>query len=172
VEAMTMGDRIVVLKNGLVQQIDNPINLYNQPKNLFVAGFIGSPAMNFMKGELVKNGGLQFHAGPVKLSLPEKIGQRLEKSAARKLVMGVRPENICDARSASGGKTVSEPQNAIIDVVEPVGNEVFLYLNSGEHTLCMRTSPDKLYRDHDNIQIALELEKLHFFNAETEERIV
>ena len=86
---MTMGDRIVVLKDGLVQQIDTPINLYNNPQNLFVAGFIGSPAMNLIKGEIIKNGTLQFQSNDIKLSVPGEKGTAIEKSGAREVYMGV-----------------------------------------------------------------------------------
>ena len=171
IEAMTMGDRIVVLKDGLVQQIDSPINLYNQPKNLFVAGFIGSPAMNIIKGELVKNGSLQFQSGAIKLSLPGEIGGKLEKSGAKDVYMGIRPENIYDSETGNSGKKLSEPQKTNIDVVEPIGNEVFLYLNAGDQNLCVRTSPDKTYRARETAEIGLELDKLHFFDATTEEKI-
>ena len=171
IEAMTMGDRIVVLKDGLVQQIDSPINLYNNPSNLFVAGFIGSPAMNIMKGDVVKNGALQFQSNDIKLSLPDETGKAIEKSGAREVYMGIRPENIYD-EGAGAGKSLSEGQTANIDVVEPIGNEIFLYLNFGNHNICMRTSPDKIYRANENTRIALELDKLHFFDAKTEEKIV
>jgi multiple sugar transport system ATP-binding protein len=170
IEAMTMGDKIVVLNDGVIQQVDSPLNLYNNPANLFVAGFIGSPAMNFLRGELAQNGKLQFRTNDIQFTLSDETASKLEKHQSPKVVLGVRPENIHDIKSLHN-KGVSEAQNISIDVVEPIGNEIFIYFNAGNQNLCMRTAPDQLYHPNEQIQIGFNLEKLYFFDPDTEKRI-
>ena len=171
IEAMTMGDKIVVLNEGVIQQVDSPLNLYNDPANLFVAGFIGSPAMNFIRGELAQNGKLQFRSDDIQFTLPDKMASKLEKHQSRKVVLGVRPENIHDIKSLHN-KGTSEAQNISIDVVEPIGNEIFIYFNAGNQNFCMRTAPEQIYHPNDRIRIGFDLEKLYFFDPATESRIV
>ncbi|RMF56847.1 MAG: sn-glycerol-3-phosphate ABC transporter ATP-binding protein UgpC [Calditrichaeota bacterium] len=170
VEAMTMGDKIVVLKDGVIQQIDTPMNLYNNPRNLFVAGFIGSPAMNFLQGELISERSLNFRTRGIQISLPPETARALEKTGIKEVILGIRPENIHDVKLTSD-RNLSQPIDITIDVVEPIGNEMFLYFRAGDETLCMRTSPDKIYHSGEQIQVALDMDKMYFFNPETEERI-
>ncbi len=171
VEAMTMGDMIVVLKDGIIQQVDSPMNLYNNPQNLFVAGFIGSPAMNMISGELVKNDKLYFRTDGFRFPLPEEMAQVLEKTGVREVILGVRPENIHDVSSGEG-QTLSEAHEITIDVVEPIGNEMFLYFQKGDSNLCMRTSPDKSYHNGEQIRIGFDLKKVYFFDPKTENRLL
>jgi len=170
IEAMTMGDKIVVLNAGVIQQVDSPLNLYNNPSNLFVAGFIGSPAMNFIKGELFKEGKLKFRSGDIQITLPEGIAAKLAKHASGKIILGIRPENIYDIKTV-GDRKVSEAHNITIEVVEPIGNEIFLYFNFDNQNHCMRTAPEQIYHPNENIRIGFDPAKMYFFDPATEERI-
>jgi multiple sugar transport system ATP-binding protein len=174
VEAMTMGDRIVVMNNGRVQQIDTPLKLYNEPENLFVAGFLGSPPMNFVQGEIRQTrGGLMF-----KESDDGTIQVRLDGQHAtgelegKRVVLGVRPEDIeiADSDKASDGIASFR---AIVDIVEPMGAETNLYLQTGAHTLVCRSqrSLDHGEAGH-RLQFELNVSKAHLFDPETTERIV
>ncbi|MBN2365201.1 MAG: sn-glycerol-3-phosphate ABC transporter ATP-binding protein UgpC [Calditrichaeota bacterium] len=170
VEAMTMGDRIVVLKDGLIQQVDSPLKLYNDPVNRFVAGFIGSPSMNFIEGELVRNGNLQFKSKIFNFDIPEEISKKLRESTGKEVILGVRPEHLYDVSLATD-KELSTPQKIQVDVVEPIGNEIFVYFSEGSQSYCMRMSPDKLHEAGEKIGIGIDLKKVFFFDAATEERI-
>ncbi|RMI04615.1 MAG: sn-glycerol-3-phosphate ABC transporter ATP-binding protein UgpC [Calditrichaeota bacterium] len=170
VEAMTMGDRIVVLKDGVIQQVDTPLNLYHDPANLFVAGFIGSPAMNMIEGELTTEEELRFRAPGVEFRIPPPVAAKLKEHRASRVIFGVRPESIFDARAAAG-RELTEPQSVQVDVVEPIGNEMFLYFNLGERQFCMRCTPDRLYRPGENLQVGFDLRRLYFFDPQTEQRI-
>jgi len=171
IEAMTMGDKIVVLKDGVIQQVDSPLNLYNNPVNKFVAGFIGSPSMNFVSGELVKNGKLRFQSSIFNFEIPEQFEKNLKDHSSRELVLGIRPEHVYDYTLVRE-KAVTSPQAIRVDVVEPVGNEIFVYFSEGESSFCMRMTPERLHRAGENIQIALDENRLAFFDALSEERLV
>ena len=169
VEAMTMGDRIVVMRDGHIQQIDAPLSLYDHPVNRFVAGFIGSPSMNFVEGRI--EGGEQ----PVFVSEDDAIKVRLGGSAARrtgqyvgrKITMGVRPEDIYVSDASYLPANITE-MKSVIDVIEPMGNEVVFYAHAGIHTLVARIAPQALPAAGEPITLALDLDKLHFFDPETE----
>lgn len=171
IEAMTMGDKIVVLKDGVIQQVDTPLNLYNNPANLFVAGFIGSPAMNFIRGQIVGGGELQFRSGTLNITLPDKVAQQIRNHGAEEVILGVRPEHIIDARNHSG-KKLSEVHQAQIEVVEPIGNEIFVYFSLNNQNLCMRTAPDQQYAVGETLSYSFDPERLYFFDVNTEKRIV
>lgn len=171
VEAMTLGDKIVVLKDGVTQQVDTPLNLYNCPKNLFVAGFIGSPAMNFVKGRFENAGSMQFNSGGIRLSLPEGICNRLKNMQNENITLGVRPENILDIEDSHPNKNMSDPQQFNINVVEPMGNEVFVYGSCGQQDWCMRTTSTRIYRPNEVIQVGFDLDRVHFFDSQTQQRI-
>ncbi len=170
IEALTMGSKIVVLKDGVIHQVDTPLNLYNEPVNKFVAGFIGSPAMNFFNGELVSNGKLMFKTNQLEIEIPEEIQQCLEKYNNKNVTLGVRPEHIYDA-SLIKEKTMSSPQDIKVDVVEPIGNEIFVYFSERDQSYCMRMTPERLHQAGEKIQIAFNLKKLFFFDNQTETRI-
>ena len=130
-EAMTMGDKIVVMKDGSIQQTNTPLNLYHNPSNKFVAGFIGSPAMNFMEGTISKNKGLAFteEKTGVVLKIPKAYKAKLKPYVGKGIWLGIRPEHISDAKKLSG--TASSRFKAKIEVVEPMGNEIFVYFTTG-----------------------------------------
>ncbi len=177
VEAMTMGDRIVVMKDGDIQQTDTPLNLYNHPANKFVAGFIGSPAMNFMTGKVVQENGLFFHEGRFQFRAPKKLAGRLEKFKDREVVFGIRPEDFHLADDAAGVAEAAEIA-ATVEVIEPMGNEIFLYLNTGSNSLVARIDARaesrlsflqnmKGARD-TQLKLVVDMNKAHFFDAQTE----
>ena len=168
VEAMTMGDRIVVLSEGRVQQVDRPLDLYAYPANRFVAGFIGSPAMNFVEGRVSDEGGGRFIARGDAFTLPlSGVQAELVKGhGGREVVMGVRPEDIRVATSSAAdaaGTTVT----LRLDAVEPMGNEVFLYTRTPGHDITARLEPQALPEPGQPIGLIFDLAKLHFFDAET-----
>ncbi len=167
VEAMTMGDRIVVLKDGVVQQIDSPLKLYNGPANKFVAGFIGSPAMNFLEGTLENDKGLVFKNGHLKLSIVEKHKPKLAKVKQKKIIMGIRPEDLDDTAKTPGHQVVS----GYVDVVEPMGNEIVVYLRFGKTPVVARINPNSTPSVNTDYSIAFNMNKAHFFDPETEEAI-
>ncbi len=165
-EAMTMGDRIVVMKDGVIQQAAEPLVLYNTPVNKFVAGFIGMPQMNFFEGTIEDNtficaSGLKIDL--VYLNKPElKNGMNV--------IFGIRPEN-------AGSLTASQDQNnpeieGTVEVVEPLGSEVYLYLRCSDHEVISRVEASgRTYEPGEKIKIRLDLSRSHFFNAQTENRI-
>ncbi|WP_295928684.1 sn-glycerol-3-phosphate ABC transporter ATP-binding protein UgpC [uncultured Xanthomonas sp.] len=164
VEAMTLGQRIVVLKDGLIQQIDTPMALYDRPANLFVAGFLGSPAMNVLRGRLVEEGVLQLQlqdGGRVPLPGAQVAPQWL----GRELAIGVRPEHLQPSDDAQGGF------EATIEVIEPVGNEIFVNLSHGAQPLVMRVAPRTLPGLGERLRVAVRGDALHFFDAESGGRL-
>jgi multiple sugar transport system ATP-binding protein len=173
VEAMTMGDRIVVMKDGYIQQIDSPLNLYNNPVNRFVAGFIGSPAMNFVTGHVGREDGIVFRATGNEtfvMPLDKKWGDHMAAYLGRQVHMGIRPENIYLAGSPQIHVPVSEA-TLMLDVVEPMGNEMYLYARTMDQPLVARVAPQTVPSPGEEIRLAFDLTKIHFFDAETEERI-
>jgi multiple sugar transport system ATP-binding protein len=175
IEAMTMGDRIVVMNNGLVQQIDTPLALYDQPANLFVAGFLGSPPMNFLNGTLKQErDGLTFcesEGGTVeaRLSLAERPGAGA--FLGRSVLLGIRPEDIELAPSGKNdGATSSFP--ATVDIVEPMGPETNLYLQTGAHTVVCRSQRALDHREAGHrFQFEINLKKVHLFDPDSAKRI-
>jgi len=164
VEAMTMGDRIVVMKDGIVHQVAPPQELYDRPVNLFVAGFIGSPAMNFVKGKL-DNG--VFDAGTFRLDLPEHLAGPAKAFSGKPVVLGIRPEDV-EADPAYLEQHPGARVPAKIEVVEPLGSEIFLYLSTGDNQITARVEPNLRFKPMDQVTLALNLQKLHLFDSETE----
>jgi multiple sugar transport system ATP-binding protein len=172
-EAMTMGDRIVTMKDGVVQQIDTPQNLYNFPRNVFVAGFIGSPQMNFMDCLLCRDeDGLYLTAGENKLYLPgEKASDKMEPYLNKTVKLGIRPENIYDS-----AQSLAENSGALVeaslDVAEPMGSEVYLYLDFAGFRLTARVASPKIYRPGERVKITMDMRKIHLFDCERGDVIV
>ncbi len=177
-EAMTMGDRIVVLKDGLVQQVDSPMTLYNKPVNMFVGGFIGSPAMNFADVSLVSENGDVFVKGgddAFKVKLADELVDNnpdLNQYLDQEVVFGIRPEDLNDA-SITQDVDVSEENTfeAEVDVVEPMGSEIYLYISAGEHELIAQVEADSEAEVGDKIDIAVTQENMHIFDPDTEESV-
>ncbi|MDE2999906.1 MAG: sn-glycerol-3-phosphate ABC transporter ATP-binding protein UgpC [Gemmatimonadota bacterium] len=167
VEAMTMGDRLVVMRDGRIQQIGAPVQLYRRPVNRFVAGFIGSPSMNFLEGELVRDGGLAFRGDGLRLPIPDRHGGILSGRVGRRVILGIRPEHILFASSAHGVRE-AEAVTAKIEVVEPMGHETYLYLAVGRASFVARVAADDTPAVKGEVRLAFDLSALHFFDRETE----
>ncbi|MDX1547025.1 MAG: sn-glycerol-3-phosphate ABC transporter ATP-binding protein UgpC [Rhodothermales bacterium] len=173
VEAMTLGRRLVVLRDGRIQQIDAPLALYHHPVNRFVAAFIGSPAMNFVEGRLVREGGgLCFReaGGPLAVPVPPGPPAGLVAYTDRAVVLGIRPEDLAVAGGPQRAGPTAEA-TLTLDVVEPLGNEVLVYARTPRQQLIARVPPQPLPAPGEPLHLALALDRLHFFDAETEEAI-
>ncbi len=168
-EAMTLGDRIVVLSGGRVQQIDTPLGVYRSPRNTFVAGFIGNPAMNLLEGTLAGGGdaGLGFQAGGATFSLPlpARWQQALTARAGRPVILGIRPEDVRPARAGEPGVRMR------LDLVEPLGQELLVSARASGHEVTARLAPTAPPLPGQEITLAFDPEALHFFDPETRERI-
>jgi multiple sugar transport system ATP-binding protein len=168
VEAMTMGTRICVLNAGELQQVDTPFNLYHNPRNLFVAGFIGSPAMNFFDAELQSTDGrMVVETSSFTLPIPSSKSEPFRNQVGKRVIVGVRPEDIHDIDFQPGGITPAIVE-ANVDVVEQMGNEIILYLEEGGKTIIARTDPRTQARVGQRLTVALNMENVHIFDADTE----
>ena len=172
VEAMTMGTRIVVLKDGFVQQISDPLYLYNSPVNKFVAGFIGSPPMNFVSGRFIKeNGAFYFDEGAFKVKLNEETYSRIEGYEGREAFFGIRPEDIHDKLfipEAPEEATIT----AMVEVVEPMGSETILYLNAGNSYFTAKVGAKDKPEVNQKVDVVFDMSKAHFFDKDSEKSIV
>ena len=170
VEAMTMGDRIVVMRDGHIQQIDKPLSLYNRPVNRFVAGFIGSPAMNFIDGRIDGADRPRFVSedGEVVLELGGPAARRVASYVGKPITLGVRPEDVYVSGSTYMPAGATE-MVSLIEVLEPMGNEVVVYARAGAQSLVARVAPQELPPAGEQVTLALDLEKLHFFDPESEQ---
>ncbi len=171
-EAMTMGDKIVVMKDGIIQQTDSPLNLYHKPVNKFVAGFIGSPAMNFLHGTISTAKGMSFvEAGSgVALELPKTHQKKLKAYGGKELWLGIRPENISIAKRSDGSKY--SKCKAQIEVVEPMGNEIFMYFTTGGGSQYVsRIGASEVPKAGSRLEIAFDLSNAHFFTNDSEKII-
>lgn len=175
VEAMTMGTRIAVMRDGQLQQVDSPQNLYRSPANVFVAGFIGSPAMNFFEVKLMDHDGeLMLNGGSFKLPIPAHLQDPYRGYINKTVTLGLRPENIHDPAFLPQGITMQEIQ-AKVTVVEHMGSEVILYLTTlddegdrGEQEFVARVDPRTELKVGDRVSMALDMEQFHLFDQESE----
>jgi multiple sugar transport system ATP-binding protein len=172
VEAMTMGDRIVVMKDGVVQQVDSPLNLYEKPANLFVAGFIGSPAMNFLEARLAKQDGkMAVDGGVFRADVPQEYVPQLQSWAGRPVIFGIRPEDIHD-RALAPDRQDGAVVRAAVDVHEPLGSDIILYLTAGDHSIVARVDARSQARMGQNTEVVMDMRKMHLFNPDTHEAIL
>jgi len=170
VEAMTLGQRIVVLNGGEIQQIDTPMRIYAQPANIFVAGFIGTPPMNFLRGRVVRHSEPQLDLGFVQLPLGAAHAASLAAHDGAELVAGLRPEDLqlaAPSAAAGGGPQLA----AAVELIEPVGNETFLTVRAGEVELVLRTPPQQLPQVGDPVTLSFTPERLHLFDAASGRRL-
>ncbi len=169
VEAMTMASRIAVMKDGILQQIDSPTQLYNRPRNVFVGGFIGSPSMNFFDATLVESDGkLEINTGGFRLDVPDQIAKKWNEHKGKEVIFGVRPENIHDKRFRPEGILGADMQ-AMVDVTELMGSEIFLYLNSADDKqFVARVDPRVECSPGDKIDLAIDMAMTHIFDPKTE----
>jgi multiple sugar transport system ATP-binding protein len=168
IEAMTMGHRISVMNDGKIMQVGSPLELYERPQNLFVANFIGTPPMNFLRG-VVADGGTRLAASKVSLPLPEKLRAATAGTDGRKVVAGIRPENVGDASMQTRGETARIPGE--VEIVEPLGHEVIVHARVGDDLLVAKTDPHHTPKMGAPIELVLELDALHLFDATTEGRL-
>jgi len=171
-EAMTMGDRIVVMKGGIIQQTADPMTVYDHPINKFVAGFIGNPPMNFLRGRvLAQDGKLYFDEGRFKVKVVEEATAALQPYQGKPVIFGIRPEDIYDKLFVSE----SVPENivtAVVEVVEPMGSEVYLYLRAGSHTLIARVGAHDRPAVNQDVDLVFDMSQVHFFDPDTEQAII
>jgi len=171
VEAMTMGDRIVVMRNGFIQQVGPPMEVYNQPLNQFVAGFIGSPPMNFFEARLVQeNGQVELDLKGLRLPLPPAKAKKAEMYVNKNVILGIRPEDISPATEANNPYLAALP--ATVEVLEPLGAEIILELSCRGYTFTARVDPQMQTRMHDEINICFNMERVHLFDQQTEQSIL
>jgi multiple sugar transport system ATP-binding protein len=168
VEAMTMGDRILVLKDGVLQQIDSPRNLYENPHNVFVAGFIGSPSMNFFDSTLVgEEGNLYVDAGDFRIPVPETRKQAFDAYVGKEVIFGIRPEHI-HATKFQPASIEAAPFEARVDVVELLGHELHLYLDSGHNEFVATVDTRLAPSVGQDLDLVVDTDRMHLFDKNTE----
>jgi multiple sugar transport system ATP-binding protein len=166
VEAMTLGDRVVVMKDGWIQQVGEPLELYGHPANKFVAGFIGSPAMNFAEGVIGEEHGTLMVSNPgLRIPVAPARAERLRAYKGQTVTIGVRPEDI---HLATDGRTGFD---AVVDVVEPLGSEILLDVKVGPHVMVARVDPTVRAKVHEAIRLSIEPDRVQFFDMKTEAAI-
>jgi multiple sugar transport system ATP-binding protein len=168
VEAMTLGDRVVVMKDGWVQQVGEPLELYNTPANKFVAGFIGSPAMNFANVTVSgSNGAIYAESKGLKIKLPGDVAQRLNGHSARDVTLGIRPEDL----SLATGAPDELAFDANVEVIEMLGSEIILDMKVGDSMMVASVEPSLKVKVHDTLRLAMRPSRLHVFDAKSEAAI-
>src|SRR5215475_4556306 len=169
VEAMTLGDRVVVMKDGVVQQVGEPLELYNSPANRFVAGFIGSPAMNFADVTLNgSNGKLWAEAPGLKIGVPTPVAARVNGHSGKAAILGIRPEDLHVASAADPAENCFEVE---VEVVEQLGSEILLDTRAGNSLFVASVDPMLRTRVHEKLRLAINPDRLHLFDAQTEAAI-
>ena len=171
-EAMTMGDRIVVMRDGLIQQVADPLAIYERPANWFVASFIGSPPMNFLSGTIQAIGDkVFFNEGQFKLRVVDEMMPKLASHDGKDVKLGIRPEDLYDKlfiAEAPAESTVT----ATVEVVEPMGSEIYLHLKVGSHNAIARVNPQARPEVNQDLDLVFDMGKAHFFDSQTELAIV
>ncbi|HOP82002.1 MAG TPA: sn-glycerol-3-phosphate ABC transporter ATP-binding protein UgpC [Fervidobacterium sp.] len=195
VEAMTMADKIVIMKDGVIQQIGTPYEVYNRPANMFVAGFIGSPAMNFIEGKIIKGegglwgktngkkmpegalegnrgeGGLWVKTSGLKLKVPQEYEDKLVQYIDKDIIFGIRPENVYDKMFAIAPR----PENTAevtVDVVEPLGSETLLHVVAGDDKIVARVNAKSQAQDGQKIDLVFDMTTMHIFDKATEKELL
>ena len=169
VEAMTMGDKIVVMKDGFIQQIGDPLHLYNYPVNRFVAGFIGSPPMNFIGVKIVNEGGrIIADEGNFRMEITGRNEDLVKPYIGRELIFGIRPEDLVYTEKPEPGKTMQTS----IEVVEPLGAEIHLYVNTKSHQIIARVPPHHAFKVGGTIHFIPTMDKAIFFDVQTEKALL
>jgi len=171
-EAMTMGDRIAVMNNGVICQIADPITIYRKPVSKFVASFIGNPPMNFMEGIIKKiEGKFYFDEGNFRVKIIDEMIPRIVPFEGKSVIFGIRPEDIYDKLFVQEAPT----ENTIVatcEVVEPMGSEVYLHLNTGKHFFIARVGAHTKPEINQDLNLVFDMGKIHFFDKQSEEAIV
>ncbi len=169
VEAMTLGDRVVVMKDGLIQQVGEPLELYNTPANKYVAGFIGSPAMNFTTVQVVNDGGVLYAVNPaMRIRVPDAVAARLGAHAGKEATLGIRPESL---HMATGADNADNMLSAVVEVSEQLGSEVILDVKVADGAMVASVEPTVRVKPGEPVKLALDPPGLRFFDATTEKAI-
>ena len=174
IEAMTMGDRICVMKDGNIMQVAEPLELYNHPQNLFVAGFIGSPPMNFFKGTVKRVGNhLSFiedntKGAPITVQLGESLAAKAASHVDKPIILGIRPEDVQDSLTLSAPNPAHTVE-VTVEVSEPMGAETYLYLDSGAHSFIARVRPTDRFEVNQKVKVTLRMDTAHLFDVVTEQ---
>jgi multiple sugar transport system ATP-binding protein len=168
VEAMTMGDKIVVMRDGIIQQIGDPLTLYNYPVNRFVAGFIGSPPMNFMAVKVTEEGGrIMVDEGNFKVAVQGARAELIRSYIGKEVIFGIRPEDLRYDMSAGEGLYVP----TTVQIVEPLGAEINLFIDTGSHVMVARTAPTIRFAVGDSAKFVPEWDRVAFFDMESEQTL-
>ncbi|MGD8458030.1 MAG: ABC transporter ATP-binding protein [Anaerolineales bacterium] len=168
VEAMTMASRIAVMKLGILQQLDTPQHLYDNPGNKFVAGFIGSPSMNFFEGKIAKSDGkMVFDGDTFQVEIPKEQEKIYQSCADKRVYFGIRPEDLHNPDFTPANITPAKVSGKV-EVTELMGNEIFVTLSNGEHSYVARVDPRSKYQYGDDIEITFNMGNFHIFDKETE----
>lgn len=169
IEAMTLAERIVIMKDGVIMQTGTPLEVYNKPKNIFVAGFIGSPAMNFFDVRVTeRDGALSVEGENFKMAVPSSLRNRYLKTKNQEAVLGIRPQDIYD-KEIKGSFPGGEPLHATVEVVEPVGSEVILLTTCGSAQLTAVVDPQTRAKPHAEMEFVVDMSKMHLFDKSAEE---
>lgn len=169
IEAMTLADRIVVMNEGVIMQTGRPMEVYENPANLFVAGFIGSPAMNFLAVRVISdNDNLLVVGENFKLIIPDKLHEQFQRAGDREVIFGIRPEHIYDY-TIKGSFPGGEKLKALIEVVEPIGSEVVLLVTCGSSQLTARVDPQTPARPQMQLELVLDMNHMHLFDRNTKD---
>ncbi len=169
IEAMTLADRIVIMNAGLIMQIGRPMEVYDNPASIFVAGFIGSPAMNFLKVDLKdRDGKLTIYGESFELKVPDHLSNRFSTAIGRDLIFGIRPEHIYDREPKDSFLEPGELKS-VIEVVEPIGSEVILLATCGSSQLTARVDPTTRVKPQMAVNLVLDMNRMHLFDADTQQ---
>lgn len=177
VEAITMGDKICVIKDGTIQQMDGPLAIYDSPQNKFVAGFIGSPPINFIDVKLVdgvaigKDEGVWIDGGVFALKLPQSKNEAVRHHLQKEVILAIRPEDIYD-RLYARGATPENTLTAIVDLVEPMGSEAYLHLTAGNNSLIARVEAHTTVKENQTMEIVVDMNKVHIFDGVTGNAVI
>ncbi|ACR79012.1 ABC transporter ATP-binding protein [Kosmotoga olearia] len=172
VEAMTMADKIVIMKDGIIQQIGDPYSVYFDPQNKFVAGFIGTPAMNFINAKLISDKGkLWVTAETMKIIVPDKFAPKLEPYIDKDIIFGIRPENIYDKMFAVNA-TEENTVTGMVDVVEPLGSETLIHATIDGNDIVAKVDPKTRAQAGTKIDLVFDVAMMHIFDPETEKNVL
>jgi multiple sugar transport system ATP-binding protein len=175
VEAMTMGDRIAVINQGVLQQVGTPDDVYHNPANVFVGGFIGSPPMNFLDASVIEDEkGVWVDFGEFKLKLTDDVGEVLREQnyIGKEAIFGIRPEDIYDAIFAQVKIPGENMVKAVVDVVEPLGSEKIVYLKVGDLSFVASFHPESQVKEGQEVEVVFDMTKAHVFDKKTKKAIV
>ena len=172
IEAMTLGQRIIIMNEGIIQQVADPITVYDKPVNKFVAGFIGSPPMNFLDGKIIKKENkFYFDEGRIRVKIVDEMVPKISPYLGKEVTFGIRSEDIYDKLFISE----APPENVVTlscEVVEPMGSEVYLHLSTGKHSLIAKVGGHNRPQINQDMDLVFDMNKVHFFDKETEKFII